>query len=57
VLLVQHDPGREPLGIEVAAAPVAAVEALRVEAVEAMDCVRHLLAPRLDDEVEVRAVS
>jgi len=56
MLLVLDYPRREPVPEKMSAPVVAAVEALRIEPVEPVDCVRHLFSPRLDYEVVMRSV-
>jgi len=56
VLVVPDHPRREPVFEEVPAALIRAVETLRVEPVEAVHGVRHLLTLRLDNKVVVRTV-
>jgi hypothetical protein len=53
VVVVFYDPGREALAEEMAPALVAAVEGLRVDAVEAVHAVGEAPELRLDDQVVV----
>jgi hypothetical protein len=55
VVVVPCDPGREPVAEEVSAPAVSLVEALGVDAVQAVHAVRELRQRRLHDEVVVRA--
>jgi hypothetical protein len=55
VPLVAQHVGGEPLAEEVALAPMAAVEAERVDAVQAFHAVRESLLRGFDDEVVVRS--
>jgi hypothetical protein len=54
MLLSVHEPGGEPLFVQVTLPPVPEVEALRIEAIESVHAERQALARRLDEEVIVR---